>query len=277
MTTLPFHNIVSMQGFTPNDFIHTVNLGLAADGTAMAMSDVGCAMTQDISGPNKFRMATDGDAVFGVLKVWEGRSTGPVGAIAFKCTESLWIEANDPAAIGDTVVGSAGGTEASDTFTQTGTNNFGNGDTYAIGGKTYTFQTTLTNVANNVALGATFALSAANLVAAITGGAGSGTAYAAATTANANGTAAYAAGVITNSAILGGAAGNAITSVYTAAGTAAGVMGQATLSGGNSVVTNRGGWVKKASSNVAGKNYVVERGLDPAGSGLTYVVVVIGL
>jgi hypothetical protein len=277
MTTLPFHNIVSMQGFTPNDFIQTVNLGLAADGTAMAMSDVGCAMTQDTSAANKFRMATDGDTLMGVLKVWEGRSTGPVGAVGLKCIEPFWLLGGDPASIGDTVVGSAGGSEASVAFTETSTNNFVNGDTVAVGGKTYTFQTTLTNVANNVALGASFALSAANLVAAINLSTGSGTAYAAATAVNANVWASLAGTVITFTALLGGAAGNAITSVYTAAGTAAGVMSGATLSGGNVTYTNRGGWVKKASSNTAGKNYVVEMGLDPAGSGLTYVVVVIGM
>lgn len=274
MTTLPFHNIVSMWGYTNDDFIHTVNLGLAADGTAMAKTDEGSAMTFDSTGPNKMRLATEGDPINALLKVVEIRPTGAMASVAFRFISKFSIEANDPAAIGDTVVGAAGGSEASGLFTQTSTNNFLNTDTVAVGGKTYTFQTSLTNVANNVALGATFALSVANLVAAIMAGAGSGTAYAAATTANANVTAsAPTASTLAISAILGGTAGNAITTVYTASGTAAGAFGAATLSGGNVVVSNRGGWVKKATSNDSTKNVIVEKGIDPV-TGLTYVVVV---
>jgi hypothetical protein len=57
-----------------------------------------------------------------------------------------------------------------------------NGNTVTIGSKVYTFQTVLTNVDGNVFIGATLAISLANLLAAMNLGAGSGTAYAAATT-----------------------------------------------------------------------------------------------
>ena len=72
---------------------------------------------------------------------------------------------------------------ATGTLTSTGT--FGNTQTVVIGGKTYTFQTTLTNSDGNVAIGADAATSLSNLKAAINLGAGAGTAYAAAMTENA--------------------------------------------------------------------------------------------
>lgn len=71
---------------------------------------------------------------------------------------------------------------AKSTFTWT--NQPANSSTITFDGKTYTFQTTLTNVDGNVQIGANLAASIANLVAAITLGAGAGTAYAAATTAH---------------------------------------------------------------------------------------------
>lgn len=61
------------------------------------------------------------------------------------------------------------------------TNQPANGDTVTIDGKTYTFQTILTNVDGNVFIGANLAASIVNLVAAIGLGAGSGVGYAAAT------------------------------------------------------------------------------------------------
>lgn len=64
------------------------------------------------------------------------------------------------------------------------TTNVSNGDTVTVGSKVYTFQTALTNVDGNVLIGANAAASLANLAAAATLGAGSGTTYAAATTAN---------------------------------------------------------------------------------------------
>lgn len=59
-----------------------------------------------------------------------------------------------------------------------------NTETVTIGGKVYTFQTTLTDVDGNVKIGADLATSISNLAAAIELGAGSGTAYAASMTRN---------------------------------------------------------------------------------------------
>lgn len=70
---------------------------------------------------------------------------------------------------------------AKGTLTSTGTAP-ANNDTVTIGSKTYTFQTTLTNVDGNVLIGASAAAALANLYAAINLEAGAGTTYAAATT-----------------------------------------------------------------------------------------------
>lgn len=104
-----------------------------------------------------------------------------------------------------------------------------NGDTVTVGGKTYTFQDTLTNVANNVKRSGTLATDLANLAAAINAGAGSGTAYAALTVANANVSAVSDATTLTATALVAGAAGNAIVCTETS-GTSAWASG--TLTGG---------------------------------------------
>jgi hypothetical protein len=63
------------------------------------------------------------------------------------------------------------------------TGNASNGETVTVGSKTYTFETTLTNVDGNVQIGVDASTSLDNLVAAINLAAGAGTKYAAATTA----------------------------------------------------------------------------------------------
>lgn len=70
------------------------------------------------------------------------------------------------------------------TATYTGTGVFTDTQTITIGGKTYTSQTTLTNVDGNFFKGASQTEGHANLMAAVNLGAGAGTAYAAAMTAN---------------------------------------------------------------------------------------------
>lgn len=83
-----------------------------------------------------------------------------------------------------------------------------NTQTITVGSRTYTFQTTLTNVIGNVKIGATALESFQNLVAAIVGGAGSGTKYAALTTANTEVVASVAGNLVTFTAILASAAAN---------------------------------------------------------------------
>jgi hypothetical protein len=105
------------------------------------------------------------------------------------------------------------------------TANLADTETVTIGANVYTFQTTLTNVAGHVHLGATLADSLSNLVAAITAGAGSGTDYAAATTAHPDVTAALSdaganlgsLGSMRVTALVAGAEGNTIVTTTTAA------------------------------------------------------------
>lgn len=99
--------------------------------------------------------------------------------------------------------------KATGTLTLTG--NVSNGDQVTTGTKTYTFQTTLTDVDGNVLIGATASDSIDNLIAAITLGAGAGTLYAASTTSNGFLTATAGAGdTMDAEALLGGTQGNLI-------------------------------------------------------------------
>jgi hypothetical protein len=135
--------------------------------------------------------------------------------------------------------------KASVTFTQTGTNNFSANDRITVGDITYTFRNySLVPAAGNavphdVLLGANFAASANNLVAAITGGAGQYSTYGpenqgpGAYGANLLVTASYASGVITFTSNYGPPNANTYPAVYTPTGTAAGVFSGATFSGAN--------------------------------------------
>lgn len=102
-------------------------------------------------------------------------------------------------------------------------------ETVVINSKTYTFQSSLTNTDGHVKIGADEATSIANLVAAITGGAGSGTAYAAATVTNTDVTAVATTTTAVLTALAAGAAGNAITTTETLTN---GSFGAATLTQG---------------------------------------------
>lgn len=108
--------------------------------------------------------------------------------------------------------------------------NMSNGNTVTIGSKTYTFQTTLTNVDGNVKIGTLPSDSIDNLVAAIVLGSGAGTKYAAAMTLHPTATAVNSGNdTMTATAKVGGASGNLIatTEISTAAS-----WGGATMSGG---------------------------------------------
>lgn len=106
--------------------------------------------------------------------------------------------------------------------------------TVVIGGQTYTFNTSLTNTANNVLIGADVTAMAANLAAAINAGAGAGTNYGTGTVANASVTASSAAGVVTVTAITAGTAGNSVAVSETLTN-GAWTGGATNLSGGENV------------------------------------------
>ena len=110
------------------------------------------------------------------------------------------------------------------------TANAANTETVVTGGKTYTFQTVLTDVDGNVLIGATASDSLDNLIAAINLGAGSGSTYAASTTANPDVSAAAGAGdTMVATALLAGSAGDLIVTTETLAN---GSWATATLQGG---------------------------------------------
>jgi hypothetical protein len=106
-----------------------------------------------------------------------------------------------------------------------------NTQTVTINSKVYTFQTVLTNVDGNVFIGATAAISLANLFAALTlSAAGSGSAYAAATTAHTTVAGTSVAGLkLTATSLLNGTAANAYASTTTVTGAS---WSAATLLGG---------------------------------------------
>lgn len=106
-----------------------------------------------------------------------------------------------------------------------------NTETVVVGGKTYTFQSSLTNVDGNVAIGADAATSIDNLYAAINLGSGAGTAYAAAMTANTRVKAtSETATTLVVKALTAGEVGNLIASTETLTN---GSWGAATLASGS--------------------------------------------
>ncbi len=133
----------------------------------------------------------------------------------------------------DTLTGGAftSAVAASTTLTSAGTGP-ADGDLITIGGTAYKFVTTLTGVANEVAIGGSTAQAYLNLQAAVNAApGGAGTAYGTGTVANAN---VYVSGVtgttVTFTANLNGTAGNSITSVSSVVGD--GTFTGATLAGG---------------------------------------------
>lgn len=109
-----------------------------------------------------------------------------------------------------------------------------NSQTVTIGGQVYTYNTSLTNTANNVLIGADTTAMAANLAAAINAGSGAGTTYGTGTVANASVSAVAALGVVTLTAKTPGTVGNAIATTETLSN---GAFANATLTGGSNAST----------------------------------------
>jgi hypothetical protein len=120
---------------------------------------------------------------------------------------------------------------AKGTSTLTGAGQPANGDIVTIGSKTYTFQSVLTNVDGNVAIGGSLLLSLANLANAINlNGTGvPGTDYALATTQNTQVTAVAGATTVVVTSIKSGTAYNSVATTKTSVNLS---WGTATLTGG---------------------------------------------
>ncbi|MCH8851201.1 MAG: hypothetical protein IID41_00950 [Planctomycetes bacterium] len=115
------------------------------------------------------------------------------------------------------------------TATLTFSGNAANDETVEIGGKTYTFKTTIGSADGEVDVGINQAESEDQLTAAINLGAGGGTKYTSQTTAHPSVTAAHVASTVVVTAIATGAAGNAIT---VSEGMGSGDWGVSVLTGG---------------------------------------------
>lgn len=119
----------------------------------------------------------------------------------------------------------------------------GNNETVTIGSRTYTFKTTLTGAANEVVRGVTATATLDNLIAAINGAAGAGTAYGTGTVAHADVTAVAGSGdTMDVTAKMAGTDGNAIATTETLAD-ASSVWGDTTLDGGEAEIVVPNGLV----------------------------------
>lgn len=193
-------------------------------------------------------------------QVYEINTTGGVtaGRVAVTMTSATAV-----AALGTLTLTSnlSPGVKATGTLTLSA--NAANTETVVIGGKTYTFQDSLTNSDGNVKVGADAAGSISNLVAAITLGAGSGTAYAAAMTLHSTVTAAVGGGGGTQATITAKAYGTAGNSIGTTETLGSGAFGAATLSGGvqpdTVTIGSRTYTFQDALTNVAG-NVLIDAG-----------------
>ncbi|MFZ1005532.1 MAG: hypothetical protein WAN65_01765, partial [Candidatus Sulfotelmatobacter sp.] len=118
----------------------------------------------------------------------------------------------------------------------TSTQDYANNETVTIGSHVYTFKTTLTGAADEVLRGVSEANTMANLVAAINGAAGAGTAYGTGTVKNTDVTATTdGVHAVTVTAITPGSAGNSIASTETAVHAS---WGGTTLAGGDDALIN---------------------------------------
>lgn len=176
--------------------------------------------------------------------------------------------------------GSGGSTtQASGTLTLT-TNPLDT-ETVTIDGKTYTFQTTLTDVDGNVKIGASSTISAINLNAAImvTSG-GEGVAYAASTTVHPTVTSTQSTNTITVTAFTGPTRGNVIATTETLSD---GSWGGATLSGGTGpeeFVEAGGMWIRTSPIDgfVVTDDTQDELNVDPgAVNTISYDIIVVGV
>ncbi len=100
------HQNVTLRGFHWEDSSLTWNLA-----TGITQAHIGRAVSIDATGPNKVKLAGDGDHIFGRLATVENRSVegSLVGAVELQFANTLPIKAASGVAVGDTVVGAGGG------------------------------------------------------------------------------------------------------------------------------------------------------------------------
>ena len=106
MPSTPFHTNVSLSGFHFEDSMFTMNLA-----SGITAADIGKAVSVDASGPNKAKLAGDGDFIIGRLEVVENRvQEGQlVGTVARRFSNPLPIKSGSGVAVGQSVVGAGAG------------------------------------------------------------------------------------------------------------------------------------------------------------------------
>lgn len=104
------HSNVTLRGFHWNDSSLTWNLN-----AAMTVAAIGKAVSIDTSGPNKVKLAADGDHIIGRLASFEDRTVEgtKVGAVELQFANMLPIKAGltagEVVAVGSTVIGAGSG------------------------------------------------------------------------------------------------------------------------------------------------------------------------
>lgn len=104
-----FHDKVTLRGFHWEDSSLTFNLN-----AAITAADITKAVSIDVSGNNKVKLAADGDAIVGRLATYEDRTVEgiKVGAVELQFANTLPLGAGASVglAVGDTVQGAGSGT-----------------------------------------------------------------------------------------------------------------------------------------------------------------------
>lgn len=101
-----FHTKVSLRGFHFEDSHLTFTLA-----AGIVAANAGRAVSLDTSGPNKVKLAADGDTIIGRLETVEDRKVEGqlVGTVALRFANTLPIKSGQTVAVGDTVIGAGSG------------------------------------------------------------------------------------------------------------------------------------------------------------------------
>ena len=106
MPSVPFHTNVSLRGFHFEDFSLTVKLS-----GVVSEADIGKAVTIDTTADTTFKLAGDGDVIYGRLSTYENRvNEGKVvGAVEFVFSNIMEIKSGSTVTVGQTPVGAGAG------------------------------------------------------------------------------------------------------------------------------------------------------------------------
>lgn len=102
----PFHTNVSLRGFHFENWHFTFRLA-----SGIVAADIGKAVSLDATGPNRVKLAADGDVIIGRLVTVENRvAEGQlVGTVALKFANVLPIKSGETVVVGNSVQGAGGG------------------------------------------------------------------------------------------------------------------------------------------------------------------------